>query len=85
MKKAKSVSTRVVKKQLNHSDYKECLLNTSKKYFRIQKKIVRQKHMLYTFKQNKISLNAFDDKRYLQDDGINTFAYEHYLISTLQY
>ena len=28
--------------------------------------------------QNKISQNSFDDKRYLWDDGVNSYAYGHH-------
>ena len=32
---------------------------------------------MYTYESNKISLSAFDDKRYIHPDGINTLAYGH--------
>ena len=34
-------------------------------------------HILITYESNKISLSAFDDKRYIPDDGINTLPYGH--------
>ena len=34
-------------------------------------------HRMYTYESNKISLSAFDHKRYILDDGINTLAYGH--------
>ena len=34
-------------------------------------------HILVTYESNKISLSAFDDKRYILDDGINTLPYGH--------
>ena len=34
-------------------------------------------HRVYTYESNKISLSAFDDKRYILPDGINTLAYGH--------
>ena len=34
-------------------------------------------HMLVTYESNKIYLSAFDDKRYILDDGINTLPYGH--------
>ena len=30
-----------------------------------------------TYESNKTSLSAFDGKRYILDDGINTLAYGH--------
>ena len=41
------------------------------------KRIPSKKHKLGTYKINKISLSFFDDKRYVQDDSINTLAYFH--------
>ena len=49
------------------------------------KKVVRHKmkriqsklYEIGTYDINKISLSCFDDKRYVLDDGINTFAYFH--------
>ena len=34
-------------------------------------------HRMYTYEINKVSLSAFDDKRYILADGINTLAYGH--------
>ena len=83
-KRAKGVSTRVVKKKLTHDDYKDCLFNPSKKFYRHQKRIGQENHLLFTMNQNKVSLNSFDDKRYLWDDGINSYAYGHHSISSKQ-
>ena len=33
---------------------------------------------LYTMEMNKVSLSAYDDKRYILDDGITSYAYGHY-------
>ena len=34
-------------------------------------------HIITTYEKNKISLSAFDDKRYILDNGINTLPYGH--------
>ena len=39
--------------------------------------IKSKKHELHTYESNKISLSAFDDKRYILSDGINTLPYGH--------
>ena len=39
--------------------------------------IVSKKHNLFTQKKIKISSSAYDDKRYLKNDGIHTYAYGH--------
>ena len=38
------------------------------------------KHKLQSFEINKISLSCFDDKRYILNDDINSYAYGHYKI-----
>ena len=35
------------------------------------------KHILVTYESNNISLSAFDDKRYILDDGTNILPYGH--------
>ena len=40
-----------------------------------------QKHKMYTMTMNKISLSAYDDKRYILNDGIQSYAYDNYRIS----
>ena len=36
------------------------------------------KHQLYNIKQNKFSLNAYDETQYLIDDGVSSLAYGHF-------
>ena len=36
--------------------------------------------MLYTEELNKVALSVEDDKRVIQEDGISTLAYGHYLL-----
>ena len=35
------------------------------------------KHILVTYESSKISLSAFDDKRYILDAGIKSLPYGH--------
>ena len=37
-------------------------------------------HKLQSFEINKISLSCFDNKRYILNNGINSYAYGHYKI-----
>ena len=37
-------------------------------------------HRVYTTRTTKTSLSAFDSKRYLLEDGIQSLAYGHYMI-----
>ena len=65
------------------NDYLQCLRDKKVKYssfYRIQSKL----HVLYTVKQNKLSLSCNDDKRITMPDGINTLAYGHYRAQQLQ-
>ena len=62
-----------------HEDYKNTLLNEEQ--MRHKMRTIRSvKHKLQSFEINKISLSCFDDKRYILNDGINSYAYGHYKI-----
>ena len=39
-----------------------------------------QNHQLGSYEINKVSLSCFDDKRYILENGIKSYAYGHYLI-----
>ena len=41
------------------------------------KRIQSKLHRLGTYDVFKISLSCFDDKKYVQDNGVNTLAYFH--------
>ena len=56
------------------NEFKDTLFN--KKIMRHKmRRIQSKKHKLGTYEINKISLSCFDDKRYVQDDSINTLGY----------
>lgn len=40
--------------------------------------IQSHKHLVYSKAVNKLILSRSDDKRYILNNGINTFAYGHY-------
>ena len=76
-KKAKGIVKSVIKKDLKHEMYKKILTTSGKMYSRM--KVIRsQKHRVYTMDINKISLSAYDDKRFLLEDGISSYAYGHF-------
>ena len=77
LKKAKGVKKNVVKKDISHQDYVNCLFEEIKCMHTMQS-IRLFKHKLYTIKQNKISLSPYDDKRYLLDDGVRSLPYGHF-------
>ena len=48
------------------------------------KRIQSVLHEIGTYYVNKISLSCFDDKRFILDDGVNSLAYFHKEIKTIQ-
>ena len=77
MKKVKGVKKNVVKKDMSHKDYVDCLFE-ERKFMRTMQSIRSFKHQIYTINQNKVSLSPYDDKQYLLDDGINSLPYGHF-------
>jgi hypothetical protein len=78
IKKAKGITKCVVKKNINHDNYKEALKG---KVFRHGMNMLRsEKHQIYGLHVNKVSLSPLDTKRWIADDGIITLAYGHYAI-----
>ena len=78
-KTAKGIKKNVIKKGIKHENYKCVLLNSKQVHYKM-KTIRRQRHQLGSYEITKISLSCFDDKRYLDDDGIGSYAYGHYEI-----
>ena len=61
---------------IGYDEFKDTLIN--KKIIRHNMKGIKPfNHRMYTYESNKIFLSAFDDKRYILDDGINTLPYDH--------
>ena len=76
---AKGIKKNDIKKDIMHEDYKRTLINEQQ--MRHKMRTIRSvKHKLQSFKINKISLSCFDDKRYILNDGINSFTYGHFKI-----
>ena len=48
------------------------------------KRIQSVLHEIGTYYINKILLSCFDDKRFILDDGVNSLAYFHKEIKTIQ-
>jgi hypothetical protein len=76
--KAKGVSKTVVKKDLRHDMYKDCLV-ARKEFRHIQTAICNHGHQIGLYEQNKVGLSPLDNKKWIADDGITTRAYGHYL------
>ena len=77
-KKAKEILKNIVKNVIIHEDYKKILFNNDHIYHRT-KTIRSENHEIYSLEINKKSLSSFDDKRYVCDNGIESFADGHFL------
>ena len=78
-KTAKGIKKNVIKNNIKHEDYKNVLLNNEQLHHKM-KTIRSQKHQLGSYDINKVSLSCFEDKRYIHDNGISSYAYGHYKI-----
>ena len=77
MKKAKGLKKTVIKKDISHHEYVDCLFEEKK--FTLPRETIRSfKHQLYTIKQNKVSFNPDDDKQYLMNNGVSSLPYGHF-------
>ena len=78
-KTCKGVKKQVIRKNITHDNYKDVLFN-NKQIMHTMKTIRSEKHQLGSFELNKISLSCFDDKRFIHQNGITSYAYGHYKI-----
>ena len=76
-KRAKGVKRNIVKNVIKHEDYIDTLFNHRQMYHKM-KTIRSECHQVYSTEINKKSLSCFDDKRYITENGIDSFAYGHY-------
>lgn len=82
-KKAKGVKKVVVKRTIAFDDYKKCLFE-GKPQYRSMNVIRSHGHEIYTEEVNKIALSREDDKRYIMNDGIHTYAHGHKKIKAIE-
>ena len=75
-KTAKGIKKNVIKKNITHENYKETLFNNKQLHHKM-KTIRSQNHKLSSYEINKVSLSCFDDKRYIHEDGVTSYAYGH--------
>ena len=78
-KTAKGIKKNVIKNDIKHENYKQTLLENKQMYHKM-KTIRSQNHQLGSYEINKVSLSCFDDKRYILDNGHESYAYGHHLI-----
>jgi hypothetical protein len=78
-KTAKGISKTVVKSVLKHADYVDALMNEAPRRHSMVR-FQSRAHEIFTVDQRKISLSCFDDKRWIERDGIKTLSYGHWRI-----
>ena len=78
-KTAKGIKKNVIKNNIRHENYKDTLFNNKQMYHKMNT-VRSQNHQLGSYEINKVSLSCFDDKRYILENGIKSYAYGHYLI-----
>ena len=76
---AKGIKKNVIKIDIRHEDYKNTLINNEQMHHKM-KTIRSQRHQLGSYEINKVSLSCFNDKRYIHDNGMSSYAYGHYKI-----
>lgn len=79
-KKCKGIKKGIVAKQLRFNHYKKTI--QGEVLDKVKQNSLRSfQHVLYSIEQEKVALSAYDDKRYILPNGIETLAYGHYKIS----
>ena len=78
-KTAEGIKKNVIKNDIKHEDYKNVLLNNKRLHHKM-KTIRSHKHQHGSYEINKVSLSCFDDKHYIHNNGISSYAYGHYKI-----
>ena len=73
---------RYAQSSLNHEVYRNVLM-TGSLMRSTNIRIGAQKHILRTIRNQKISLSAFDDKRFILEDGITCLPFGHFEIRDL--
>ena len=73
-KKLKGIGKTTIQKDIHFNDYKKCLFNNEIKMNKMYT-LNSNKHEMFVNEINKLSLNPFDDKRYILDNGTDTQPY----------
>ena len=72
--RAKGVITHIKKHQITHEDFVRSLFE-KKQYMHCGTKILQDKHQIYTADVNKVTLNPFNDKKWITREGDNFISY----------
>ena len=71
---AKGVKRYVIRNKLSHENFKD-VINTKGRMRHNMNTIRSKKHTIGTYEIRKVTLSCFDDKRYLLEDGVTSYAY----------
>lgn len=82
-KSAKGV-TKSAQRNLHHDLFKQ-VLETGNVVRTTNSRISSTLHQIYTVETRKLSLSAFDDKRFILNDGIRTLPYGHFAIRDIPF
>ena len=74
---AKGTKKSMKKRYLRHTHFQDVLKNLTRIFVK-QNNFVSREHSVGTYHQTKMSLTAYDTKRYILNDGIHTYAHGHY-------
>jgi hypothetical protein len=80
---AKGISRTYVKHHVSHEDYVSCLMDHEVKKG-TWSTIRSRKHQITTDKVTKSLLSPYDDKRWIANDGVTTYAHGHYRYTQLE-
>ena len=73
---AKGIKKNVIEQELQHDNYINVLFN--KMQMRHTMRLIKsEKHRIGSYVLDKISLSCFDDKRYIHENGVTSYAYGH--------
>ena len=80
---AKGIKKSVARTGLNFLHYKECLFHRVAAPKLYVPALASSVHSIYMIDRSKVTLSAYDDKRFVLGDAVQTLAYGHYQISTV--
>ncbi|XP_068691376.1 uncharacterized protein [Montipora foliosa] len=78
-KTAKGIKKNIIKKNIKHENYKNVLFDNEQMHHNM-KTIRSNLHQIGSYELNKVSLSCFDDKRYIHNNGMTSYAYGHHRI-----
>ena len=84
IRKAKSVPSKIVKKEFHHERYNKALFDLEHKDTVTFHAIRSDRHNIYTIEMTKVGLSSMDDKKWIAQDNITMYAHGDYRIPELE-